>query len=388
MRFSFFQRYRYLLLLVGILLSVLAVGRVLLSVEGTSSQTQISPTATTIVSVSSPTPTLILTPSVPAIHFKRPDFEAGITFPQWSHDGYGQTDTRWQQGLHDIQTQTGARWIEIPMLFSQDTPTSTHITNGPSTPTVESVVAGIRAAHALGYHVFVVPLLAVNEPGEWAGTIHFSTYQQEEQWFDSFWQTFEPYAEAAEGTGVEQLAIGTEEVWLQENAPASLWNTLIARVRSVFSGTIMYDMNWTTLEDPLPSWMSNQNLATIGVSTYIPLIDVQARLDRPAIFSLWRDIAKRQLDNLAIHLGKPIVISEIGFRNSADSLYHPWYPDSTTPPDPAEQAAACDAALANVIPDPHIAGIFFWGWDDVRGFKLSGQPAATVLHKWYTSPQA
>ena len=45
-------------------------------------------------------------------------------------------------------------------------------------------------------------------------------------------------------------------------------------------------------------------------------------------------------------------------------------------------------SLVNVIPDPHIAGIFFWGWDGVGGFKLSGQPAANMLRNWYNSPQS
>src|SRR5437763_9147502 len=37
-------------------------------------------------------------------HYKRPDFEAGIVFPQWTPDGYA---TNWQQQLPMIQQQTG-----------------------------------------------------------------------------------------------------------------------------------------------------------------------------------------------------------------------------------------------------------------------------------------
>ena len=127
----------------------------------------------------------------------------------------------------------------------------------------------------------------------------------------------------------------------------------------------------------------------VGVSEYIPLIDQRERLDLQAIIPLWRDKVKALLDAFSTQIAKPVILSEIGYRNSADTLYHPWYPISTvSPPDPAEQAAACDAALTNVIPDPHILGTFFWGWDSVGGFKLSGQPAATILQKWYTSSQS
>ena len=232
-----------------------------------------------------------------------------------------------------------------------------------------------------------MPLLGVDVQGAWAANIQFSSVEQTQQWFDSFWQAFQPYVVAAQVGGAEQLSIGTEEEWLQQSAPSSLWNILIARVRNIFTGIITYDMNWTSLSDPLPGWMNNADLGMIGVSEYIPMIDTRERVDPTKMISLWQDKVKAKLDKLAKQLGKPVLLSEIGYRNSADSLYHPWFPYSTvSPPDPAEQAAACDAALANVIPDQYIVGIFFWGWDEVEGFKLSGQPATDVLLKWYTSP--
>jgi hypothetical protein len=277
----------------------------------------------------------------------------------------------------------------MPILFAQPVPTSTQISAGESTPTVEAVIYGIRAAHALGFHVFVVPLFSVDVAGAWAASIQFSTAADTQRWFDSFWQAFQPYVEAAQIGGADQIAIGTEEVWLEQYAAPALWNTLIAHVRSAFSGTITYDMNWTSLGNPIPAWFHNHDIGILGVSEYIPMIDIRERLALADIIPLWRDKVKAQLDALAQQSGKPVILSEIGYRNSADSLYHPWYPDSTaSPPDPAEQAAACDAALTNIIPDPHIVGVFFWGWDGVGGFKLSGQPATAILQKWYSSPQS
>ena len=323
----------------------------------------------------------------PAIHYQRPNFEAGIVFPRWSSDGYG---TNWQQQLPTIQEQTGARWIEMTIFFSQATPSSTQVGTNVSTPTLQSLMAGIRAAHALGYHVFIVPLMGVDTPADqWAGTIQFSTYQEEARWFDSYWETYEPYALAAAEAGADQLAIGTELVWLQQYAPRGLWNTLIARMRSVFPGMLTYNMNWTSLNQAAPGWMSNTQLSMIGVSEYQPLANDPVRVDPRNIFGLWKTFIKSALDTFSLHLHKPMIISEIGYRNSADTLYKSWLPYSTlSQPDPAEQAAACNAALANVIPDPYIVGIFFWGWDGVDGFKLAGQPAAGVLNHWYTSPQS
>jgi hypothetical protein len=312
----------------------------------------------------------------------------GIAFPQWSPTGYSQSDTKWLTELPAMRTQTAACWVEMPLLFYQSSLTATQVTTGPSTPLSSSLDYGVRFAHAAGLHVFVTPLLQVSGPQPWAGVIHFATYEQEQQWFNSYWQTIKPYVVAAAQAGVEQLALGTEYEWLQEYAPDSLWNTLIAHVHSIFPGTLTYDMNWTSLNVQPRSWMHNHDLHMIGVSAYISITDTPERIDPQRISALWKQTVQRALDNFAIALGEPIFISEIGYRNSSDALYHGWVSTSTAPPDPAEQAAACDAALANTIPDKHILGSFFWGWDDTGAFDLHGLQAANVIQAHYTSLQA
>jgi len=43
------------------------------------------------------------------------------------------------------------------------------------------------------------------------------------------------------------------------------------------------------------------------------------------------------------------------------------------------QAARYNAALANIIPDKHILGSFFWGWGNAEDFNLNDLQAATVI---------
>ena len=385
---SFFRKNIFLFIIGAIALSILFQALVILGERYLPTPAGPSPINAVVIQ-QTPTPTATLAPTKVARYYARPEFEAGIVYPEWSQTSYGPEDTAWLSSLPAIQSQTGARWIEMPVLFTQPDPTSTQVTTGVGTPTVESVVYGIRAARALGLNVFIVPLFSVDVQGAWAASIQFSSVALEQQWFDNFWHTYQPYVVAAQVAGAQQVSIGTEEAWLQEYASTSLWNTLISRVRSVFSGTITYDENWSSLGDPIPGWFSNPDLAMIGISEYIPIISQRARLDLADMVPLWRNRVKLLLDSLSMQINKPVIISEIGYRNSADTLYNPWYPESTvSPPDPAEQATACEAALTNVIPDPHIAGIFFWGWDSVGGFKLSGQPADAVLAKWYNSPQS
>ena len=392
---SFFQKHFLLFVIGAVALSIIFQGILIVGEHYVNFQQGQPPQGNSASgndgSAQNPVSTVTATPlpTQPAKYYQRPDFEAGVVYPQWSQTSYGPEDGTWQNSLPTIQSQTAARWLEMPILFAQPTSSSTQVAAGPGTPTPESVLYGIRAARALGFHIFVVPLLDVNVQGAWSASIQFSNLTDEQQWFDNFWQAFQPYVEVAQIGGADQVAIGTEEVWLQQYAQPALWNTLIERVRSIFPGIITYDMNWSSLGTPTPSWYSNPDLGMLGVSEYIPMINTRERVAPADMIPLWRDTVKTQLDALATQTQKPVILSEIGYRNSADTLYHPWFPDSTvSPPDPAEQAAACDAALTNIIPDPHIVGVFFWGWDSVGGFKLSGQPATAVLQKWFSSPES
>ncbi len=318
----------------------------------------------------------------------RPAFERGIIYPQWSQNGYGAQDTVWQQDIATMKKQTAAQWIEIPVLFSQATSSSTTVEVSTSAPGVQSFTEGIERAHALGYKVFFVPLMQVRQPGGWSGSIAFTTGAQEQAWFNSYWQALQPYIAAAAGEHVEQMAIGTELQTLQQTVPAPFWNQLVARIHSIFNGMLTYDMNWSSLNQAMPNWLKNPALTYIGVSEYIPLLNTPSRLDPAAMPALWQQKIRPQLDALATMLNKSLLITEIGYRDSADTLYRTWEATSTAHADPVEQAGAYNAALSNILRDTHIAGSFFWGWNDVGMFAIAGQPAVQVLHQWYALTQA
>ncbi len=374
------------LLLIGIIVIVSASLVYLFTAGNTSTQQHAVGRPT--VARHTPLAELSQTHPVKPCSSKQRDFQMGVAFPDWGTTAYGESDTKWLTELPDMQKETAACWVEMPVLFHQSSLTSTTVTQGPATSQLSSFNYGVQLAHALGLHVFVTLQLQAAGPQPWSADIQFSTYTQEQQWFESYWQAIKPYAVAAAQDGVEQFALGTEYGWLEQNAPASLWNGLIAELSTVFPGTLTYDMNWSSLQMPPPSWMRNTHLKMIGVSAYSPLVDTPQRVDPKQIFTLWKQTVKRDLDNFSIALGEPIFLSEIGFPNSVDALYQPWNSFSTAPPDPQEQAAACDAVLANIIPDKHILGSFFWGWDNAEDFNLNGLQAATVIHTYYKSLQA
>ncbi|MDQ2713353.1 MAG: hypothetical protein M3Z08_00395 [Chloroflexota bacterium] len=379
------QKSSLLLLLMGILIIGSLVYLFISSNVFTAPSATVTPTGTVPLALKvPPTP---LHPPKPCSSKVR-DFQMGVAFPDWGPTAYSESDTRWLTELQTLRTQTASCWVEMPILLHQASLTSTIVAPGLSTSSVSSFTYGVRFAQSLGFHIFVTAQLQASGPQPWSGKITFSTYEQEQQWFQSYWQALKPYMVAAAQTGVEQFALGTEYEWLEANAPASLWNTLIAEAQGVYPGTLTYDMNWGSLQTKPPSWMHNTSLKMIGVSAYIPLVDTPAQVNPKQLPGLWKKRVKLQLDNFSKALGEPIFISEIGYPNRTDALYQPWNTTSTAPTDPAQQAAACDAALANIIPDPHILGSFFWGWDNVGDHALHDLPATKVIHSYYTSLQA
>jgi hypothetical protein len=351
-------------------------------VTNQESTTTLKSTVTTLT-----TPSVVTQTPVKPCQSKQRDFQMGIAFPDWGSTAYGESDTKWLTELPGMQTGTAACWVEIPVLLHQDSLTSTSVVQGDPTTSLSSFSYGIQFAKSLGLHVFVPIQLQSSGDQPWSAFVHFSTNAQEQQWFESYWQTVKPYAEAAQQYGIEQFAIGTEYRWLEQNAPASLWNGLIGEISQVFHGTVTYDMDWTSLAYSPPSWMRNPLLKMIGISSYAPVVNYAVRVDPAQMRNLWARKSQRDIDNFSIAVGKPILLSEIGFPNCEVALYQPWNSSCSAPQDQQEQAAATDAALANIISDRHILGTFFWGWDNARDFNLINVQAASVIMKYYKSLQ-
>ncbi len=328
------------------------------------------------------------TPSPTPISLARPEVEAGVAFPEWSNSAYGTKDTAWRSGLVTLQRQTGARWVSIIVDLYQDTDQSTTIHPGSGTPTTESLAEGIAYAHKLGLKVFIEPLLNVtNVPAgqDWSGQISFDNADQAKAWFDGYWAGYKPYVQAAQAAGADQLGIATELQAL-ETQPASLWNTLIARERAAFSGKLTYDMNWYSLSLHTPDWLNNPALDYVGISQYMPIAQSPQALTAEQIRAIWNISILPTMDALSTRTGKPIIFTEIGYRNASDALYHPWEHSTTAPADPALQATAYTVAAQAVFSDTHIDGMFFWAWDN--GVFAPSSATNDALKAQYLSPAA
>ena len=336
-----------------------------------------------------PSPVFSPTPSA----YARPEFQAGISFPQWGPSAYSPANRYYERGLREILYQTGARWVQLAITFEQDSYNSTTVQIGAQTPTPATLLDGIRTAHSLGLRVFVVPLITLRHQtpwhSQWAGDIRCASDAKCTAWFASYWSALKPYLMAAQAGGAEQFAIGTEF----ENLailPTHYWTQLLSNVTSVYSGALTYDLNFSFLQahtDGLPLWLKDRRLTAIGVSSYFSLVDQPVHVDPAAMPALWAKKVQAPLDALSAYLGKPVLISEIGYRNSADALYKPYMSVTTAHADPTEQAGIYRAAVSDAVFDPHILGIYFWAWS-LPPFAPNGLPAASELRTWYTAPWA
>lgn len=336
-----------------------------------------------------PTATIEPTPTV----YQRPDLQVGMAFPQYGQSAYSNADGDWSTGLREIDRQTGARWVEIVVNFTQTYYDSPSVQVASRTPTPASVREGIVQAHRLGKKVFMVPVISLlnDSPSneKWSGDIACSTFAACSAWFANYLQVYKPYLEVAQQSGVEQVAIGTELQTL-EILHEHYWDDFIANVASIYTGRLTYDMNFSTLvahANALPTWFGNSRLSALGVSAYFSLVNSPATVPLAQLPTLWAQDVRAPLDTLATTTGKPVILSELGYRNDAYALYRPFVTTPYAAPDPTLQAAAFDAAMQNVVADRLITGVFVWAWS-FPVYAPNNLPAAKTLRAWFTSSRA
>lgn len=313
-------------------------------------------------------------------------FEQGMAFPKWGTQVYGFSDGAWASDVRAMREQTMASWVGMIVSLDQDGDYSTRVYAGPDTTSPDALYAGVLAARQAGLNVFVEPLLNVRQvSNNWSGLVTFSSHAQAEQWFRSYWATYEPYVKAAKAAGAGQIAIATEFEALETQYP-DLWAWLAHQVKATFGGTVTYDMDHSSLGKKPPSWWKDPAISYLGVSMYSILQDTPHDIPAAEIEKVWKSSVLPQLDTMSEQVGKPIILTEIGYRNTSDCLSIPWLWHSSAPADPALQGAAYQAALAMAAGDRHIAGIYFWAWQDGQ-FHPAG-PAIQAMRAAWAQPVA
>jgi hypothetical protein len=315
-------------------------------------------------------------------------FQKGIAFTGYGREAYVSPAAR--LSLRHLK-QTRASWISLLVTGYQDNIDSTYIDySGALTPEDESLTGLIAYARQLGLKVMLKPHLdLLNDPEHWRGQIgqNFDEFSWQ-LWFSSYRDFILHYARLASLAGAEEFCLGCE---LDNTLKRSEdWLATIASVREVYKGQLVYaDDQLETRPEAVTFWGA---LDFIGQDLYSTL----SHKLQPSVSDLcagWSRILPR-LEAISTKWGKPVLITEIGYRSIKGGTINPWDFEKTGPVDLRVQRNGYEAALRMVRGRSYLKGMFWWQWfpDPAIGggtdtsYTPYRKPAQLVLALFYLFP--
>jgi len=295
----------------------------------------------------------------------------GITFVDWSPGGYA---TPAADASLTALAATGATDVAILVTTYQASPTAdVPRVDDPRTPTPDAVAAACARAEALGLEV-TLKLHVDLDDGAWRATID---PRDPKAWFAAYDAFVLAWAKGAEACGASRLVLGTELAGTLHDE--TQWRELVARVRTVFGGELTYAASWDEA-DLVPFWDA---LDRVGVDAYQPVAGEtrHGRLDVLAAWQPWLD----RMHRLARRTGRPVLLSELGYRSVEGAGRRPWASEGGVRDD-ATQADLYWAALEAMRTPRWLGGVLVWDWPavpdpalDPTGYTPRDKPAETVL---------
>jgi hypothetical protein len=320
-----------------------------------------------------------------------PALHRGMTFASWWEGEYASPGA--DRSLANLAA-TGANWVAIIVTGYQDSHSSTAIRREqPRTPSDADLIHAIARAHELGLRVLLKPHVDLEgDPGYWRGRIGdgFASEAEWQAWFAAYRGFIEHYARLAQAHGVAMFSVGTELLGTSHRADD--WREVVAAVRALFHRPLTYAANHGGEETGITWWDA---VDYIGVDAYYSLSEAPD----PSLEELraaWVDRGHVDtLAGLARTFGRPVLLTELGYRSAAGAAHEPWIYDTAPPADPALQARAYRAALEVLWGRPWLAGIYWWYWDTDpgaggeadTGYTPFNKPAEEVLRSFWLGPR-
>ncbi len=197
--------------------------------------------------------------------------------------------------------------------------------------------------------------------GKWRSDIEMNSEAAWDQWFSDYEAMILHYAKVAEEGEMEALCIGTELLIPTTKHP-DRWRSMIKNIRKVYSGQLTYAGNFYKEYENIEFW---DDLDFIGIQAYFPLVKNESPTKRELI-KAWRKPIKA-MNKLSKKFNKPIVFTEIGYKNTTDSAIEPWIWPSRVDNDKItisdEVQATCYEALFESLWDKEwFGGVYIWKW--------------------------
>jgi hypothetical protein len=293
----------------------------------------------------------------------------------------------------------GATWVSLTPFgrVADLKPTGIDLTfETPFEENRKNVLRAIDQAHAEGLKVFLVPHLWV-ESGGWRALIDPGDDAAWARWTDAYRSFLLTWAEVAAKGNVEMLSVGVElRSWVTTPRAASML-AIIEDVRRVYPGLLTYSANWDDVGDTAILGA----IDLIGINAFYPLAEHEGAA--PVELAEGGRKVAASIEALAREVGKPVVLTEIGYTTRPDPAVKPWeWPDGMkdVKVDERAQAEAYRALIAPFLDARWCAGFFVWRFyadpDDVSqeaewGFSPRGKLAELVMRdaftaRWATDP--
>ena len=250
------------------------------------------------------------------------------------------------------------------------------------------LAAALNEAHRLGMFVLLKPQLWVGRGG-FTGHLRFDDAATREAWMRSYREFILHYARLAELEGFDLLSVGNELEGL--TADEQSWRKLIADVRRVYHGPIVYASNWGREFDKIQFWDA---LDYISVNNYYPLRpanEAGGAAPRADELLAGADELANKLAAVSRRWRKPVLFTEVGYPSVRGGASEPWMEDARRGISLDEQAAAYEAVFRAFAGRPWFRGMFWWKWPSSgRGggpldfsYTPMGKPAEQILREWY-----
>ncbi|HSA58482.1 MAG TPA: hypothetical protein VLJ37_02200 [bacterium] len=243
----------------------------------------------------------------------------------------------------------------------------------------EKLVQVIGQARRSGLEVFLFPILRLEErkPKEWRGVIAPGDVKI---WQASYRRFVMHYARIAAQHGVALYLVGSE--LCSQEQDVDFWKSLIADVRKVYRGEILYSANWDHYKK-IGFW---DDLDYLGLNGYYEM----AKSSSPTVEEIvrrWWDISNEIAAWQETHK-KKLIFTEIGYPSVDGGCAHPWDYTRPGPVDLEEQSVCYEAFFLSWNKSRNLGGVYFWNWygqggENDRSYTPRGKPAEKVLTRWY-----
>ncbi len=258
--------------------------------------------------------------------------------------------------------------------------------------------AGIRAlagqADTLGLRLILKPhiWIGAHDPEQWSANVGFEAEADWAQWEAAYRAFALHYARLSTEIDAPLFVIGAE-LGRAVREREAFWRRLIAEVRTVYDGELTYAANWYDDFEQVPFWDA---LDVVAVQAYFPLTETPS----PTLDELragW-GAHKQAVEAVHARTGKPVVFTEIGYRDVPHAAARPWeWPSRHEAPakvDEELQARLYTAFFEEVWPEPWLAGAILWKWypagdrSHAGDFTPQGKPAEAVIRQAFGGGRA